>query len=75
MLVKIIEGVLDIIIAVAMLVLTVVVICWLIKLNDMSQIEKLAYEADVFINGQGVALFRTFENSTKECIDVFMNLF
>lgn len=70
----ILEGIVDVIIVLALIIITVIVATWLLELNSMSGLQQIAFNADVMINGEGVALFRNFQNHVMGLMDTIMGL-
>lgn len=73
--IKVVEGILDVIIAMAIIIALVMVGAWLLHLNSMSQVDQIAFNLDKAINGQGVALFRNFENFVGVYVEMVKSMF
>ena len=71
---SVIKGILLGIIALAFIAVAGLVIAWLIDLNSMSQVESIAFDLDCAVNGDAVALFRSFKDYALETLEAFKEL-
>lgn len=71
---KIIEGILNVIMMVAFLAVVVLVVMWLLDLRDMSFLDRLAFNLDYKRSGFETALYNNFKMFVYEFIDTLRRL-